>query len=310
MAKKLPVINYSALLSDLHDSMVKRFKANEEAKYAQELEDFFNYIVYSRGTGNINEVFTSALADSIKEKYPALINAFNQVGSTNNMTGIIGEKAFSLLIKKAIEGVSNIKIDSTSSMGVGLNTTTVVDNISAQVINKVQDQLEQESLKLNPKYSNYKQQKVDITTTSLEITLPEQVKWLLDISASIKNYNAKANSVALGHSKLRKILLATITGSDIENSKKISYLSLISSRQKISLKNKDNQAHLNHLRHIYELSGLGQLNSDNLNDLATLPNYLMINLRGERIIIRSVNQLIENLINNDAGDFSKGRYRF
>ena len=302
---------FSALLNDLHRSLDLKFKETQSKEQAKQLEDFFNYIVYGANNVDLNGILTKELADAVIKNNPELIERFKQVGASSSETGQIGEQAFANLIARTIEAKvdgSKIKID--TILG-GQELTKVIEGVNEEAIEEVDLDLTQELSKLY-RYYQPKQQKTDIKGVEINLDLSPEAQWLLELSATVKNY--QSNRVTLGSASNKKALQAILaSANDIPLEHKIQYQKMLGQVRGVRVAKTD-QEHLRHIRQIYELTGLGQINTDT-NELAKIPQYLMINQIKQRIVVRSTTDLVRSILDNKRAEvgFGSGRsisYKF
>lgn len=291
---------YSEMLDDIHQALQNQFIVNEDKENAKKLEDFFNYIVYGKSTNIFDKILSKQLADTIKRNNPELIKAFTASGANAYETGVIGEQAFANLIKRTVEEVAGLKQGSISQNLVsGNELSTVVEGYSEEIMQKLGSRLSSEANSINYRYYAPKQQKTDIKAISMKVGLQPEAQWLLDLSATVKNYHGRA--VSLGSASNKKILQSTLYASNINTDKKMAYQKILFSKSKVPVRGAEDKSHLIHIRQIYELTGFGQIGvsqDGNLLGLAQKPNYLMINQIGQRIVIRSTNQLVQEVLND------------
>lgn len=291
---------YSNMLDDIHQCLSRQFKVNNDARNAQKLEEFFNYIIYRRPTNVFDQILTKEIADTIRRQNSFLVEAFQTSGSTYWQTGLKGELAFANLIKRTVEAVAGQPRGSISDTIVsGQQLTTVVNNFSNDMIEKINLGIQKEIQAADYTYYQPKQQKTDIRGLSVNFTLSPEAQWLLELSATVKNYHSKA--ITLGSASNKKILQSTLYASDIDTNKKLLYMKQLFEKRSIRIKNSLERQHLNHIRQIYELTGFGQIEvsaDGNLLGLAKQPKYLMINQIGQRIVIRSTSQLVQEILSN------------
>ena len=302
---------FSALLNDLHRSLDLKFKESKSKEQARQLEEFFNYIVYNSNPTNLNGILTMELADVIKKNNPEIAEQFKKIGATSSETGQMGEKAFADLIARTIETKLNgEKIQIDSLLG-GQELTKIVEGVEEEAIKDVNMDLTSSLAELYRYYSP-KQQKTDIKGVSVNIELSSEAQWLLDLSATVKNY--QSNRVTLGSASNKKALQSILfSTNDIPMTQKIQYQKMLGDTRGVRVAKAD-QEHLRHIRQIYELTGLGQISVDT-NQLAKTPQYLMINQIGQRIVVRSTTDLVRSILDNKGKEvgFGSGRsvsYKF
>ena len=302
---------FSALLNDLHRSLDLKFKESKSKEQARQLEEFFNYIVYNSNPTNLNGILTMELADVIKKNNPEIAEQFKKIGTTSSETGQMGEKAFADLIARTIETKLNgEKIQIDSLLG-GQELTKIIEGVKEEAIEDVNADLTASLMELYRYYSP-KQQKTDIKGVSVNIELSPEAQWLLDLSATVKNY--QSNRVTLGSASNKKALQSILfSANDIPMAQKIQYQKMLGNTRGVRAAKAD-QEHLRHIRQIYELTGLGQISVDT-NQLAKTPQYLMINQIGQRIVVRSTTDLIRSILDNKGKEvgFGSGRsisYKF
>lgn len=313
MAYKTPVQTLAEVLEKTHDAMKARFKPSQDEQKAQRLEKFFNAVVYNASTKGLRGVLNASLADAIRLENPGLIAQFSMTGSNAYYTGQIGEEAFGKLLIKTIDhldtqgGKNNISVNAVLA---GKETVRTIKQFGQNATQLMSQELNQENATLDGVYYTATQQKTDLNTNTLVQTyeLTPTARELLSLTASVKNYQAKSTSVTLGHRHILKILRSTIHGLNIPLTEHEAQL--IDNKQRMGIKQYSKhgeiQKHLSHLQYAYELTGIGQMQSEDVSRPAEYPRFLFINLRGERIIVRSTIALINQMLQSTSSGIIDG----
>lgn len=323
----------SAYYGKLHNELKNRYSSGQrkDQKQAMELERFFNYLVYQNNASELalNSLLTQELAEYILQKNPNIGFLLRKTSKQSNIQGIRGEKGFAALISKTIQAVSEepTTLPRFSTLVTGDQLVTVLKdlpenigkNITKQVsasLNEV-GQMEENSSQLYGKF----QQKTDIQSMRVlgEYSLKPGYEWLLDLSATVKNYTG--NTISVGNTSHMKIMRATIVNSKtLSKQQKTLLLSQLNQMDKLNIynrgqqfRNTDNFKHFQHIQAIYDLIGFGQgkLNENNIFQGAELPRYLMVNIQSaQRIVIRSTRQLVSDILKNQNVSITASGTRF
>lgn len=307
----------NAYYGKIHRELVNKYssKARQDEKKAEELESFFNYLTYRTQESKLafNSLLKKEVADAIIARNPSIGFLLRARASGNsNLQGARGEYGFAQLIQETVKqfATQGQDIPSVPKMITGKDTVTVLkipeaiaNELTPIIANKTQQSGQLDEMQ-SIGYSVF-QQKTDIRSIGLNYRLSPKAQWLLELSATVKNY--QSNTVSMGKTSNLKIIRAVINASSSLNSKEkgmLLYQLSNLSRLNIYTKNKKHSdyfmEHWKHLQGIYEIIGIGQgnFNENNIWVGAETPNYLMVNLNSERIIIRSTRQLVEEILNN------------
>lgn len=324
--------NINTSLETIHNELSKRYENwIDDHNNALQLQRFFQYLVYrdnGKELGECGQTLNIMLADKIIESNPRIKGLFNGNFRNNYLRGKAGELGFANLIRTAVQEVSKQNnLPALKDMVAGTDYVTVLKNVPenikkevmmnfGQKLNKIGQEVQQKNI-----YSIF-QQKTDISSLNsitASISLNPSYSWLLDLSATVKNYSN--NTVTLGHTSNIKILRAVIINSKELNSiKKALVLKNLSKLTSLKVytgkKNgngnsnsvKINQQHFKHIQGIYELTGIGQGKIENGQfKQAEFPLFLMVNISSsQRIVIKSTKELISNLLEGKSKGFSIG----
>ena len=192
------------ILDKTHEEMKNRFKKNNDDQQAKRLERFFNAVIYNGSKKGLRGVLNSQLVDAIRLNNPNIGKQFMIKGTNNYYSGQIGEEAFGNLILAILNQLDSKKSHnniSVNSILSGKELVQTVEKIGEDSIQAAKKAIDKENVQLQGSFYAPTQQKTDLNTNTIiqSYDLTSEAKELLTLTASVKNYDAKAQKINLGH---------------------------------------------------------------------------------------------------------------
>lgn len=294
-----------SLISNLnraHKSLNDAFKTSaQDAKLAQRLEKFLNYVVYNKGiidNGSPDSFFTKELADKIRNQ-PEIVQLFGKAG------GLEGEQAFATMMLAIIQqSVPSVDIKNmVDKVIIGDQMATVASQAMLQnASNEIQANLAKGKSIREYTAWNARQGKIDVDMSEIHIEgdFKPEVYELLKITASVKNYTDF--NIHLERVNVEKAYMAIMSEAypKKKSAKELQQMYQDYYEAKTKAADAEVSTHISHLVNAYALTGYGQAYYSKGDAAAIEKKYakfLMVNNRAaQQIAIRSTGDIIKNEI--------------
>lgn len=318
-------------MQESHRALQDKFKDNiEDIKLAQDLEEFFNYIVYDTENTTLSKsnMFSKNINNELRNQlrnstYIKKLNILHNVGGQQQLSGQAGEEAISFLLLQAIQNIEqNNKVKTLLSENIDKlvkqmvigdwRATTVTEGMAKEIVDNAVTQGKKQLTGLKKEYGVYalRQGKVDIDTSQiiLEYDFSDEARKLLNLTASVKNYQrATVHLETVNRQKAYQGIMATLYPdlSNFETEKIYSYY-----YEKQKNKNSDYLSeHFLHIVNLYALAGLGQTYFKKFNEI----DYQTINFAlGARFLIANISSLKKIIVvpvAEIATNIAKSKYK-
>lgn len=311
-------------LNEIHNQLKNKFKDSaKDIKDAQQLEDFFNYLVYDKNVNIDNNPFLKNMSNETKKliqnsSYIKELNILRTVGGQQQLSGQAGEEALSYLILQAIAQLDKTIKEQLEANAEELVEKIIMGNVQATTLSKeVAEQIVSRAAKNGEKaMKNTKQQygvyafrqgKIDINTNLLGITITTspEVERLLHLSASVKNYQRYVIHLeTVNRKKAYQGIMANLYPS-MSGHQTSAIFDYYYSRKAVRT-SEVAAKHFLHITNLYALSGLGQIYIDRTNNTVIEENlgarFLIANIANKEIIVIPVSQIASSLHDKKYGD--------